>query len=123
MVTGFEKETSELTEQELKEVVPILILGLATKKGEKNAITSNKIIEALKGRGVKLSAPRFRKCINHIRTNDLLPLLLASSKGYYLAESIGDAYRFRDSLDERANSIIQVRDAISHQIKLAESKI
>lgn len=122
MVTGFEKETSELTEDELKNVVPLLVWGLSGKIGEKKAITSGAIIEKLKGRGVSLSPARFRKCINHIRTNNLVNLLLASNKGYYVAESIGDAYRFRDSLDERANAIIQVRDAIEYQIKQQELK-
>ena len=35
--------------------------------------------------GVKVDGPRIRKIINHIRLNGLVPGLMATSEGYYIA--------------------------------------
>ena len=88
MLKGFEEQTTELTEYELKNIVPILIQGFYTKIGKEKAVTNSFICEnvnqnfALKQ---PLTEPRVMKCINYIRTKNLIPFLIATSKGYYVA--------------------------------------
>lgn len=122
MIDGFEKETQELNEYELTVLLPLIIRGLQTKIGENKAITSTLAIKKLKESGHKISGPRFRKIVNHIRVSGLIPLLLASSKGYYIAEKRSDVKRFIDSLDQRLNAITLVRDSLEYQYKMAINK-
>ena len=84
MIKGFSEETQPLTEYERKVILPIILEGLKTKIGKANAVTNKYIISRLRD-GYKIDAARLRKIINHIRTNDLLPGLIATSEGYFLA--------------------------------------
>ena len=84
MIKGFSEETQPLTEYERKVILPIILEGLKTKIGKANAVTNKYIISRLRD-SYKIDAARLRKIINHIRTNDLLPGLIATSEGYFLA--------------------------------------
>ena len=79
MIKGFEKITSELSQEEI-DLVPTIVKGLSTKLGKDNAITSTKICKA-----VNITGPRLRKIINHIRIKNLLPALCSTSSGYFVA--------------------------------------
>ena len=84
MIEGFEDETQPLTADEDTAAV---LLGRYFHKyyvGENNAVTSHRIISGFKEiHNIKLSGARVRKIINHLRRNHI-PMLVASSKGYYI---------------------------------------
>jgi len=124
MIKGFEKETEVLNEYELNMLLPVLLRHLPEKIGPDKSVTSNKIIEGLKALGLKINGARLRKLINHIRTHNLIPLLIASSKGYYISNDDNDTQRFVDSLKQREDAIRTVRLAmIEQQLSKMNQKI
>ena len=72
----------------------------------------------MKAQNYRIDAPRLRKVINHIRTNDLLPGLVATSEGYYLATSETELMDYEDSLRGREEAIKAVRLAIARQRRM-----
>lgn len=115
MIHGFQKETSPLTEQE-QSILPIFITSLRRHIGPDNAVSSSSIAEGLKRYGAgNVSGARIRKIINHIRTHHLVPCLVSSSKGYYVCNSVSDYDQYLLSLEERASSILAVREALLNQ--------
>lgn len=116
MINGFEDQTHELTEYELRILLPGMINGLRTKVGSKNSITSGKAIKGMKEKRLKIDSPRFRKLINYIRIKGMIHNLVASSKGYHIATSQSECERFIESLDQRINAITTVRDAMFYQM-------
>ena len=109
MIKGFEKQTHELTAEELK-IVPTVIKGLSNKIGKDNAVTGSIICEAL-----KITGPRLRKMINHIRTTNQLPALCSSSNGYFVANN---KYELQDciiSLKQRIKAQVEVLNALENQ--------
>jgi hypothetical protein len=118
MIKGFSNETSPLNDYELRILLPVILAGLKDKQGKRNAVTNNYIIGRLKAHGYRIDAPRLRKVINHIRTNDLLPGLVATSEGYYLATSEQELMDYEDSLRGREEAIKAVRLAIARQRRM-----
>ena len=118
MITGFEDQTHELTEYELS-LIPMFVRRLEKKIGVENAVTSTHVVRMFKEHGLKMSAPRFRKIINHIRINGLVPMLIASSKGYYVAKDKAEVKEYLDSLKQRINSITRVYDALEYDYEKA----
>lgn len=108
MIEGFEKYTYELTDQE-KEILPGMVEGLKRKIGSNNAITNKSICDAYKKIGKKIDPPRVRKLIHYIRINGLVPRLVASSKGYYVANNKEDLNRYITSLEQREAAIKSIR--------------
>ena len=117
MIKGFSNETSPLNDYELRVLLPVILEGLKNKQGKRNAVTNTYIIGRLKP-DFKIDAARLRKVINHIRTNDLLPGLVATSEGYYLATSEQDLMDYEDSLRGREEAIKAVRLAIARQRRM-----
>lgn len=115
-ITNFEDQTHELTEYELKTLLPLMVKGLKTKVGVNNSITSTEIVKILKAAGYKIDPARVRKLVNHIRVNNEIYNLVATGKGYHVATSESECRLFIKSLDERINSIITVRDAMQYQL-------
>ena len=118
MIKGFSNETSPLNEYELRVLLPVILAGLKDKQGKRNAVTNGYIIGRLKQHGYKIDAARLRKIINHIRTNDLLPGLVATSEGYYLATSEAELMDYEDSLRGREEAIKAVRLSIARQRRM-----
>lgn len=105
MLPGFEDITFSLTESEMQWAVQIAN-GLSKRIGPENAITSDEIIKSyLEKRSVKLTGPRIRKIVNYIRMHDMVPCLVASSKGYYVTNDPKDLQRYAASLTGRAQAI------------------
>lgn len=117
MIKGFDQETAPLTEYETGVLLPLLVRGLRTKKGRDSAITNRYIVNALRG-SCKLSEARVRKIINHIRTNDLIPGLIATSEGYFIAESEAELLEYEQSLKGREDAIRAVRLSIARQRRI-----
>ena len=78
-----------------------------------NSIIRVKVGEVhLKG----LNRPYFeKKLINHIRTNDLIPGLMATSEGYFIASSAAELMEYEESLKNREDAIRAVRLSIARQ--------
>jgi len=117
MIKNFENETQPLTDYEKNVLLPLLIRGLGIKKGQANAVTNKNIVSALKD-NYKLSEARVRKIINHIRTNDLIPGLIATSEGYFIAETEAELLEYEESLKGREDAIREVRLAIARQRRI-----
>ena len=112
MINGFSNETAPLTEKELA-CLPIVVTALKNAYGKANAIYNDNIRELCP----ELTEARVRKIINHIRTNGLVSCLVASSKGYYVAESEQEILDYEESLLGRELAIRQIREKISDQRK------
>ena len=118
MIKGFSNETSPLNDYELRVLLPVILAGLKDKQGKRNAVTNGYIIGRLKQQGYRIDAARLRKVINHIRTNDLIPGLIATSEGYFLAEDEHELMDYEDSLRGREEAIKAVRLAIARQRRM-----
>lgn len=118
MIKGFSNETSPLNDYELRVLLPVILAGLKDKQGKRNAVTNGYIIGRLKQQCYRIDAPRLRKVINHIRTNDLIPGLIATSEGYFLAEDEQELMDYEDSLRGREEAIKAVRLAIERQRRM-----
>jgi hypothetical protein len=110
MIKNFEDYTQELTEIELS-IIPYLINGLKTKTKD-NPIKAPDIVNAMnvffthKEIAIKMTEPRLRKCVNHIRSIGALPII-ATSKGYYVSNDNLDILEQIESLTQRANSMLK----------------
>lgn len=118
MIKGFNSETAPLTEYEENVLLPLVLRGLKTKIGKENAVTNRTIVQRLNIAGYTVTEPRIRKLINHIRMTDLLPGLIATSGGYFLATSEAELLDYEQSLIEREDAIKQVRLAIARQRRI-----
>lgn len=116
MITNFEKETHELNDYERDVLLPLLVKGLRTKMGKENAVTNKQICKALKERGHKINDARVRKIVQYIRLNGLVHLVIATSKGYYLATNTEEVEKYIRSLSERLSAIEDTRNAIIKQL-------
>lgn len=119
MITLFEDITYELTDYELNTLVSVVVKGLSNKKGKENAITNKVICEKLKSAGYKISEPRLRKIIHHIRVEQLIVGLCCNSKGYYVTDSLEELSRYVESLAQRIRS----QQAIHNSMKKCMEKI
>jgi len=116
MINGFQEQTEPLTEYEETQLLPQIVRGLSLKVGKNNAVTNTAIVRGMKANlNLKVSEPRVRKIINHIRNNDLVPCLIATSQGYYIAESEQELKEYEDSLLGREEAIHSVRMSIQRQ--------
>ena len=106
MITGFEEQTEPLTDQEREVFLPPIIKGLRVKAGKEKAVTNKDIVRGLKANcDIKIGEARVRKMINYIRNNDIIPCLIATSKGYYIAETKDEMLDYIDSLYGRVEAI------------------
>lgn len=115
MITNFDSHTQELNDYEEKTLQPIIIRGLSTKLGKASAITNKKICEILTQKGYEITDTRLRKIIHNIRAKDLVPLLIATSKGYYVSNDEQEIRDYVQSLSERINSITFIKKSIQRQ--------
>lgn len=116
MIKGFDKETDVLNDYELNTLVPLLIRGLSLRVGKDRAVTNKHIVKCMKD-SYKISEARVRKVINYIRNHDLVPCLIATSEGYYIADSEQELREYEESLLGREEAIRTVRLSINRQRK------
>ena len=110
MINGFSNETAPLSESEL-EAVPVIVSALKQAYGKDNALYNQQLCSLVDG----LTSARLRKIINHIRQNGLVQCLIASSKGYYIAETEQEIRDYEESLLGRELAIREVRESIANQ--------
>ena len=114
MINGFDIETAPLSDYEKEQILPAIKAILNGHIGPRAAIT-NKQIVALLSPTYKVTDSRVRKVINHIRNNDLIPCLLATSDGYFVATDEAEVTAYEESLLGREMAIKAVRVAIARQ--------
>lgn len=118
MINGFEEQTHDLTEDEIKLVIPILVKGFKTLVGKEKAMTSKAICkQILDHHNMLITGPRLRKMVNYIRTNHMVMLLMATSNGYYVADDAQEVLDYIQSLRDRAGAITAVADSLHVQFK------
>lgn len=114
-IKGFE-QTDPLNEYELNTLLPVMIKGLKKRVGVSNAITSKEISSRCKAWGYDLKGARIRKLINHIRRNDLIMYLVASSKGYYIETNEKKLIEYIEGLEQRADAIKHISVCLRNQL-------
>lgn len=114
MINGFIEQTEPLSEYEQDTLLPIIIRGLRARVGKENAVINRYIVSQLKPK-YNVNEARVRKIINHIRTADLIPGLIATSEGYFIAETEQELRDYEESLLGRELAIRQVRESIARQ--------
>lgn len=122
-IITFEEQTHELTEKEL-ELLPYVVNILSETKGKHKTI-KNEILSIMacgqhrieKGldKPLKLYPARLRKIIHYIRVSNLIPVLCASSNGYYIGVTEDEIENFIQSLQERENSTKEIRTSLQNQ--------
>jgi predicted GTPase len=108
MITGFENITQELNEYEEQVLLPVLVAGLETKIGKEKCVTSTYICQSMKDAGYKITPARLRKLVHEIRVKKLIKNLISNNKGYWVSNNVDEINTYRQSLKERANSIVEV---------------
>jgi len=116
MIEGWETETAPLTSRELL-MSKWVAKGLEDKRGRSKAVT-NKTMRAffLQRFDETVSEARIRKVIHYLTTSGIVPLLVASSKGYYRASAPEDVQRYIRSLRGRAAAIERKAKALEDQL-------
>ena len=113
MLKGFEKYTENLTEYEKKVMLGLFIVSMRAKVGKDSAIKSGKIVQDLKDRDIargeskyaKVNEQRVKKVLSYIRINNLVPGLMATQDGYFVAATQADLEGYISSLTSRVNAI------------------
>jgi hypothetical protein len=116
MLTGFETITVNLSDEERRVHVPLLINGLREFcVGKANVANNRKLRDAFKAAGHTVGSARLRKLISYIDTHGLLPELVANEKGYYLATTVKEVQDYISSLEGRV-AIIQKRAQVKKDL-------
>jgi len=122
-VTGFIPLTYEITPFEENVLVPLVVLSWNDKEidqlvnmsdmiSKMNLYLEKKKIVTGKGKTAKVSGPRMRKIHHYIRMKNLVPNLVATSKGYFKTDDRNMTKDFINSCFERANSFNEVGTAL-----------
>ena len=112
---GFEDITQPLNDYERKTLLPLIVWGLRSKIGVRNVIAGSTIIRKMREQGYKLDGPRLRKIINHIRLRSIIPCLVSTSKGYYIATSDNEVAACIASLESRVEATQAIITALTNQ--------
>lgn len=118
MIESFEDQTHPLTEYELKTLLPLMIQGFTTKIGKAKAVTNAQICKALINKGFDVNEPRIRKLVFYIRQQNLVPNLIASSKGYWIATDRKEVDIWVDSLQSRIDAL---KETLNYATKLKDN--
>lgn len=115
MIENFDQETAPLNDYEQQTLLPVIARCLANKVGKDKAVKNTFICKRMKEAGYNISEVRVRKIINHIRTNGLVPCLVATSAGYYVTHDKEELRQYISSLCSRESAIREVRMAVARQ--------
>jgi len=117
MLNGFSEQTKPLSDYEKNSLVPRIVTGMRKIVGRERAITNAEIVARLKKEGYKLSEARVRKIINYIRVNGIIERLIATSEGYYIANTDQEVRDYIESLKGREEAIRAVRRRLEGQLQ------
>lgn len=114
MLTGFEDITPELSDDE-KEIAELVAKGLKVRVGREKAISNRKMREKIAEKNVKVGDAKMRKVVQYIRIEGLVPLLVASNEGYYVAKDEEEVRGHYRSLKQRARAISKLAENLRFQ--------
>ncbi len=114
MINGFPEETKELNDFE-KQIAKFMIPKLNLNVGVDKAVTNIEIRRKLKTEGYEVAPARVRKIIHFIRVHKLVINLISTSKGYYRATKQKDLDKYVEGLQQRINSIAEVKKSFLTQ--------
>lgn len=117
MIVGFENQTKDLTDYEKEILLPIIVKCLRKHVGKEKAVSNAVICSKMQEQGYDITEVRTRKIINHIRINFLIECLVASGKGYYVANTESEMRRYIISLECREGAIAAMRMALEEQLE------
>jgi hypothetical protein len=128
MVTGFEQFSYELNQFETQHILPIVITKWQKRKSHFKKVSMKQMIDSVnqvcveqdircttgknKGKHYKIDGPRMRKIIHYIRVRGIVKDLVATSKGYFRSDDPQEIKNFIKSCRERANSFLEVANAM-----------
>lgn len=116
MIEGFKNETAPLSEYERITFLPLIADLLRRKVGISNATKNKDIVRwMMENYRISITEVRVRKIINHIRNNDIIPCLIATRSGYYVAEERNEVDMYIQSLKGRIAAITHVADSLCRQ--------
>ena len=118
MIESFEDQTHPLTEYELKTLLPLMIQGFTTKIGKAKAVTNVQICRTLDSKGYDVNEPRIRKLVFYIRQRNLVPNLIASSNGYWIATDRKEVDIWVNSLQSRIDAL---KETLNYATKLKDN--
>lgn len=116
MLYGFDTQTAPLSDTELR-LIEFITPVLKRAVGKENAVYNQQIALACP-EDIRPNPSRIRKIINHLRQTDAFLCLVATSKGYYIAESEQEVRDYEDSLRGRAEAIMAVCESMERQRKM-----
>lgn len=114
MIKGFDNETAPLNEYEERTLLPIIANWLK-QTNKLKPIINKKATMFLNNKGYKINEARFRKIVNAIRMRDIVPNVVATSKGYYVSSDAEEVAAYIQSLRDRAGAINAMADALVRQ--------
>ena len=116
MIKNFERQTCKLSDYEQKILLPAVLEILQSCIGKSKAVTNKKMI---RHHLTKYAANpvRLRKVLHYIRTEGLIMGLMATSKGYYIAEARKELEDYLNSLDGRIAAQLSLRNNINEQME------
>lgn len=116
MLTLFKNITTELTEHEKQNVVPMLLDTLSNTH-EGNKYSSKMLIRWFDACRMNITDVRIRKMVNYIRVMNLAKpyVLIGTSKGYFLTKDLKVVDAQIESLQGRIDSQLAVIDAFKAQ--------
>jgi hypothetical protein len=123
MLATFEKFTNELNDYERTVLLPLMVRCFERHVGEDTAITNREIVQKMQACGYEISDARTRKIVHTIRRDSLVPCLVASSKGYFVADKINQISDCIDSLQGRENAISVVKNALIAQREVMREQL
>ena len=122
MITNFEKQTASLNEYEMNVLLPIMVKCLYKHVGEDKVISKSQMCMKMAEFGYQICEARVRKIINHIRINSLEECLIATGKGYYVAQNESEMKTFIASVKSREEAIQAMRMAMEEQLERMMNK-
>jgi hypothetical protein len=112
MILGFEEQTHNLTDYEKDVVLPAIVSFLRDKKGKERAVKNEEISYTLSS---TIKPARIRKILHVIRVSGELPGIVASSKGYYIADTEEEWEAYLYGLHQRIRHITELEAALENQ--------
>ena len=117
MLPGFETLTEKLNDYEQNILLPIIVKGLRTKIEKQKIITGREIVTKMKLGGYKINGIRLRKIISVIREKNIIPGVVATSKGYFVSNDIETLTAHYKSLRQRAAAINHIADCMKEHLQ------
>ena len=116
MIKGFEDVTAKISVNEKEVYLPLVVEVLSHRVGCKKAATNKMIREYLHLEdSVIITETKMRKIISYIRQNHLVPCLIATNRGYYVAEEKQEMNDYLKSLQGRIDAIYASMKALEKQ--------